>query len=34
MSIEPITGRYVNVEIEGRKQRIFFEEAGAGRPVL
>lgn len=34
MTIEGITGRYVNVEIEGRTQRIYFEEAGTGRPVL
>lgn len=32
--IEPITGRYVTVEVAGRRQRIFFEEAGTGRPVL
>ncbi len=34
MSIEPITGRYLNVEVGGRPQRIYFEEAGSGRPVL
>lgn len=34
MTIEDITGRYVNVEIEGQTQRIYFEEAGTGRPVL
>lgn len=34
MSIEPITGRYLSVEIEGQVQRIYFEEAGQGRPVL
>lgn len=33
-AIEPITGRYVSVEIGGRMQRIYFEEAGQGRPVL
>lgn len=32
--IEQITGRYLNIEIEGRTQRIYFEEAGVGRPVL
>lgn len=32
--IEKITGRYLNIEIEGRTQRIYFEEAGVGRPVL
>ncbi len=34
MSIEPIVGRYVNVTINGVQQRIYFEEAGQGRPVL
>lgn len=34
MSIEPIIGRYVTVEIEGAPRRIYFEEAGQGRPVL
>ena len=34
MSIEPITGRYLTVEIEGAPRRIYFEEAGQGRPVL
>lgn len=34
MNIEPITGRYVTVEIEGAPRRIYFEEAGHGRPVL
>ena len=34
MSIEPITGRYLNVQIAGRAQRIYVEEAGQGRPVL
>ena len=33
-AIEPIIGRYVTVEIEGRTQRIYYEEAGQGRPVL
>ena len=28
--IEPITGRYVHLDIEGRPYRIYFEEAGAG----
>ncbi|GAA4219479.1 pimeloyl-ACP methyl ester carboxylesterase [Sagittula marina] len=32
--IEQICGRYVTVEIAGRQQRIYFEEAGQGRPVL
>ena len=34
MSIEPITGRYITVEIAGAPRRIYFEEAGQGRPVL
>ena len=34
MSIEAITGRYLNTEIDGRPHRIYFEEAGQGRPVL
>lgn len=34
MSIEPITGRYLTIQVEGRAQRIYFEEAGRGRPVL
>lgn len=34
MTIEPITGRYVTVSVAGIPQRIFFEEAGQGRPVL
>jgi len=32
--IEPITGRYVHLEIEGRSYRIYFEEAGTGIPLL
>lgn len=34
VAVEPIIGRYVSVEIEGRTHRIYFEEAGQGRPVL
>ncbi|MDJ1009245.1 MAG: alpha/beta hydrolase [Paracoccaceae bacterium] len=34
MSIEPITGRYVTVDVGGSPRRIYFEEAGEGRPVL
>jgi len=33
-AIEAITGRYVTVEIGGRPHRLYFEEAGQGRPVL
>ena len=32
--IEPITGRYAAIEIEGRTHRIYFEQAGAGRDLL
>lgn len=34
MSIEPITGRYLTVTVGGTPRRIYFEEAGQGRPVL
>jgi pimeloyl-ACP methyl ester carboxylesterase len=34
MSIEPIIGQYVTVTVAGRTQRIYFECAGQGRPVL
>lgn len=33
-SIESITGRYINLAIGGTPQRIYFEEAGQGRPVV
>ncbi|MGG7566045.1 alpha/beta fold hydrolase [Rhodovulum sp. DZ06] len=32
--IEPITGRYVHLTLSGRPHRVYFEEAGQGRPVL
>ncbi len=32
--IEAITGRYVNLEIDGLAHRIFFEEAGQGVPLI
>lgn len=31
---EPITGRYLSVDIEGAPHRIFVEEAGSGVPLL
>ena len=34
MSIEPITGRYLSITVGGAARRIYFEEAGQGRPVL
>ena len=32
--IEAITGRYLRLEIEGRAQRLYFEEAGSGIPLV
>ena len=32
--IEPITGRYLHLEIDGRPHRVYFEEAGQGIPLL
>ncbi len=32
--LEPIVGRYLTVDIAGRTQRIYFEEAGSGPPIL
>jgi len=32
--IEPMVGRYVHVEIEGENNRIYFEENGAGIPLV
>ena len=34
MSVDPIRGGYLNTEVDGRPLRIYFEEAGEGRPVL
>lgn len=33
-SVEAITGRYVTLNVQGRTQRMYFEEAGHGTPVL
>jgi pimeloyl-ACP methyl ester carboxylesterase len=33
-NIEPIVGRYINVDLEGVAHRIYFEEAGGGIPLL
>ena len=30
---EPITGRYITIEIAGEHHRIFVEEAGSGIPL-
>jgi len=32
--IEPVTGRYLHLELEGRPHRLYFEEAGEGIPLL
>lgn len=32
--IEPVTGRYLRLDIEGRPHRVYFEEAGEGIPLL
>ena len=32
--IEPVVGRYLRLAIEGRPQRIYFEETGQGIPLL
>jgi pimeloyl-ACP methyl ester carboxylesterase len=31
---EPLVGRYAHVDIEGRSQRIYYEQAGVGRDLL
>jgi pimeloyl-ACP methyl ester carboxylesterase len=33
-TLEPIVGRYVNIDVEGVAHRVYFEEAGAGVPLL
>ena len=32
--IEPMVGRYVHVDIDGESHRIYFEENGAGIPLV
>jgi pimeloyl-ACP methyl ester carboxylesterase len=32
--IEPVTGRYLRLTINGRPHRVYFEEAGEGTPLL
>ncbi|MGF1623129.1 MAG: alpha/beta fold hydrolase [Rhodomicrobiaceae bacterium] len=34
VELEPVTGRYLNLEIAGERQRIYFEEAGEGIPLV
>jgi pimeloyl-ACP methyl ester carboxylesterase len=31
---EPITGRYVRLDLDGRRHRVYFEEAGQGIPLV
>jgi len=33
-NIEPVTGRYLHLDLEGRPHRLYFEEAGEGIPLL
>ncbi|MBL6951306.1 MAG: alpha/beta hydrolase [Alphaproteobacteria bacterium] len=32
--LEPVTGRYMRLEIQGRQNRVYFEQAGQGIPLL
>jgi pimeloyl-ACP methyl ester carboxylesterase len=32
--IEPLTGRYAQIALQGRAHRIYYEEAGEGIPLL
>jgi len=32
--LEPVTGRYMQLEIQGRQNRVYFEQAGQGIPLL
>ncbi|MBT7666182.1 MAG: alpha/beta hydrolase, partial [Rhodospirillaceae bacterium] len=34
VKIEPATGRYMQLDIQGRQNRVYFEEAGRGIPLL
>ena len=34
MKLEPIVGRYLHLELDGRPHRLYFEEAGKGIPLL
>ena len=33
-NIEPITGRYIHVEVQGTSYRVYFEESGKGIPLV
>ena len=32
--VEPVTGRYMRLDIGGRARRLYWEEAGSGIPLL
>ena len=34
MTLEPVTGRYARLAIDGQRHRLYFEEAGKGIPLL
>ena len=34
VEIEPIVGRYAHIDIGGRRNRVYFEEAGEGIPLI
>ena len=34
MAVEPIVGRYLSFDIAGKRCRVYFEEAGAGIPLV
>jgi len=34
IQFEPITGRYMHLDLFGRRHRIYVEEAGEGTPLL
>jgi pimeloyl-ACP methyl ester carboxylesterase len=34
VQFEPITGRYMHLDLFGRKRRLYVEEAGEGIPLL
>ena len=33
-ALEPIVGRYLRLEVDGKAHRVYFEEAGSGIPLL
>lgn len=34
IGVEPVVGRYLRLDLEGRPHRVYFEEAGQGTPLL